>query len=154
MSTPLRARTLFVASCLVAACSTSTAATNNLVGTWFAQVTDPSTDNQTATATFRADLSYTLIHTQVDSSSSTTPGCLETQTDVGTYVFGNSSGMMTLSLSPNAAMSGVVVRSGCTNATDDGMTTGTPFPLNGTYAISGNMLTIGSGTSAITFTRR
>jgi len=148
-------------SCLVTACSSSSAGsggggTDPLIGTWFSQVTPVSADNQTATLTFNADKSYTAVHTQVDPAASTTPGCTETNSDRGTFAEGGSSGALTVTFTPDPAASGQLVKSGCTNATDDGSSTGSPN-LTGasTYSVSGNTLTLqGAGTTdATVFTR-
>lgn len=129
-----------------------------LVGTWFEQVTPVTSDNQTATFTFRADLSYTYVHTQLDPSTSSTPGCTETQTDVGTYTESGSGSTMRMGLTPIAAMSGGVVRSGCTSASDDGPgPAATPVTFAPTlYTVTATTLTFlsDSGMVASTLTRR
>ena len=128
------------------------ASADALIGTWFAQVTPTTSDNQTVTVTFRADRSYSLTHTQHDSAFAPTPGCDERQDDVGSYVVNNSSGMMSLTLMPNTSTSGRVVSSGCTNPRDNRTypLPSTPFSLNGSYTMSGDTLTV----DTLIFTRR
>ena len=140
---------------LLGACSSPTATADPLVGTWFAQITPVTSDNQTQTFTFRTDRTYTAVHTQLNAAASTTnAGCTEAQTDVGTYTTNSSSGMMTLTFVPTAGMSSQVVRSGCTTASDNGTSMTTPSS-GGTvgYSIVGNTLTYVSGSSTV-FTRR
>lgn len=135
---------LFVAACGGATGSGDAGGTDLLIGSWFEQVTPVTSDDQTVTITFRADHTYTLVHTQLHPSTSAQPGCTETQTDVGTYVESGSGSAMRLGWTADAAMSGTTVLSGCTNASDDGPgVAGTPFvTAPALYTVTASTLSI------------
>jgi hypothetical protein len=125
-----------------------------LVGTWFAQVTPVTSDNQTATLVFNADGSYSLTHSQMDSlTSADHPGCTETQADVGTYT----SDATNVTFTPTTATSGVVTYTGCMNAADNGAGPMRTPQISGAamYTIVGTTLTITSmGSLGTMFTRQ
>jgi hypothetical protein len=146
----------------VAGCGSSSNNTSSdpgpLVGSWFAQITPITSDNQTETITFKANFTYTGVHTQVDSATAQSKaGCTETTTDNGTFSLGSSGGMSTVTLAATPATSGMSVFTNCASGADNGTGTGSVL-TTGTwvYSISGTTLTatINGSSSPTTFTKK
>jgi hypothetical protein len=116
-----------------------------LLGSWFMQVTAPTADNQTETITFSDDGSYTAVHAQTNSATSSDhAGCIESVTETGTFV--DSADRTMLTITPSGSMAERAYM-GCTDPTEDGA--GTPVtPLlpasTMAYTLSGNTLTWGT----------
>lgn len=139
--------------CGPAATTASDAGPDPLIGTWFAQITPPTADDQSETFTFRADRSLTAVHSQHNSPTSMPgAGCIELVTELGTYT--TSGG--TLTVTAGASGTSTVTTMGCTDPTEDmtGPYAGTgSLPASGTavpYSVTSDTLVL-SGT---TFTRR
>jgi hypothetical protein len=125
-----------------------------LVGTWFAQITPVSSDDQTETLTLTANKTFTSVHSQVNSpKAATQSGCTETVTDTGTFSDDGS----IITMETNAGASGRVIETLCPIASDDGTFIAAPlFPsLSLPYTVTDTTLTLESvdGSGATTFTR-
>src|SRR5262245_9903587 len=91
------------------------AGTNPLFGTWSAQITTGA-ESQTGTFTFRADRTYTFVHTQMNAAAAIDhAGCLQTDTDVGTITYDATA----VTITPNVSMS-MVSYANCLNTADNG----------------------------------
>jgi len=128
-------------------------ATNPLVGTWFDQITPVISDNQTVTLTLSANGSYTLVHSQVNAmNAQTKAGCTETISDQGTW----SANATNITITPTAAMSGLVADTNCASAMDNGAGMPVAPIVTGTvgYTVNGNTLTVMVGGMPAVFTKK
>jgi hypothetical protein len=120
-----------------------------LIGTWFAQITPPSTDNQTETVTFSSNGTFTSVHSQFDTQPN--PGCTEKQVDTGTFTDDGK----TLTTTTDVSASGKITLTGCMNASDNGTSSSDPLWTSGSlsYTVTETTLSL-LGAASTTFTRQ
>ncbi len=169
MSSALHLRVV-LALVLLAGCGGGTASGDGgasgsaLVGTWgnttcYAFCTAPDCGTCDNAITFSADGRYAGTSSFVNSTSNTSyPGCTITTAYTG-YTW--SATASTFDVVVGASAGETVARAGCMNASDEQPATPEPTfdPANlafsgAPYAITGATLTLGTGASAVTYTRR